>query len=262
MKRSEYNAVHAMNFSTLIHGRKSMAHLKWAIDNPREQTDAMLLGCAWHLALFEPADFDKRIFIFHGKKRIGAEWDECEKLASDAKGYALIEAQYESVIGMRDAVTRNAQARALLKSEGKGEFAIKWADAESEVECKGMLDRLCKIDYGGILQPWIIDGKTCGDCHPKALKYTVEDYGYHVQAAMYLDGANAMSGQIIDRRFAWIFQEKTPPYDTVVYEASDNQISEGRRIYKDLLKKYVECKKTNVWPGRQNLSEIDALEQM
>lgn len=257
MPRSDYEKVQAMNFSTLKNGLESMRQLKWSIGHPKERTDDMLVGCAWHLAVFEPGDFDKRIKVFEGKTRRGAEWDAVELAASKINGYALTLKQHDLVLSMAQCLTENAQARSLLQCQGKGEQTIQWIDLETGITLKGIIDRLCTVEYSGLSQPFVIDGKTTASLDERSIKQIVIENAYHMQAAMYLDGLNTIAE--CPRRFAWIFQEKEPSFDAVVYEPSDDLLALGRQQYRRLLKEYSECLHANKWPGRQNLSESDAI---
>lgn len=57
---------------------------------------------------------------------------------------------------------------------------------------------------------------TAGSVHPDALAKTVADYGYDVQAAHYLRTWKEATGE--DRRFRFIFVEKTAPFEVGVVE--------------------------------------------
>lgn len=97
------------------------------------------------------------------------------------------------------------------------------------------------------------DLKSCEDASPDACIRAVETYGLDVQAAHYLDVWKAATGE--DRRFEFVFVEKTEPFEVCVVRLLDDpaaeadwmlsarsKIAEARRIWR-------ECLEANHWPG-------------
>ena len=93
MARDEYDKIDAMNISTLIHGKPSMAHLKYAMEHPTESTDALRIGIATHIAVFEPNRVESTFFIAPKRARRSNEdkqwWADFEAKAQEAKGIVL-----------------------------------------------------------------------------------------------------------------------------------------------------------------------------
>lgn len=99
-----------------------------------------------------------------------------------------------------------------------------WHDEEWGIECKGEAD---------IVLPYydcLVDIKTSSDPTPIAFKRSVFEFGYHVQAAMYLrmlkhsgdDFGNVES-------YMWTVIRNKPPYDVWCYECSEDLIRAGER---------------------------------
>ncbi len=106
---------------------------------------------------------------------------------------------------------------------------------------------------------------TAGSVHPDALAKTVADYGYDVQAAHYLRTWREATGE--DRKFRFIFVEKTAPFEVGVVElyaddigrpASDYQPDEALTgdWFADAEQKLMRarmqwraCLDSGVWPG-------------
>lgn len=106
---------------------------------------------------------------------------------------------------------------------------------------------------------------TAGSVHPDALARTVATYGYDVQALHYLQTWKAATGE--DRRFQFIFVEKSAPYEVGVVElyndgtmrpASDYQpdeqltgdwFADADQKLTRARRQWRHCLDTGVWPG-------------
>ena len=99
----------------------------------------------------------------------------------------------------------------------------------------------------------LYDFKTTEDASPDAVIRSVMNYGYDVQAAHYLAVWKAATGE--DRKFRFVFVEKSAPYEVAVVELANDPASEAdwmltahskaaeaRRIWGD-------CLAANDWPG-------------
>lgn len=248
--RQEYDSWKYINISTLLQGRKTMAEMKYAIDHPKAETDAMRIGTAVHAAIFEPDTFGEKVVTFSGRrsktrksaKKI-SKWDDFQ--ADNADNTILTDKQMFEVIQVRDSIRKFEPLKTLLASKGRNELSIKWTDEETRLECKGRLDRVC--EWNG--QTVVLDLKKCQDASKDGFSRTLSDYGYHIRAAWYLDGLAAI--QKGERRFFFILCEANPPYLCNWFDAHDDNglIEEGRKVYRRLLREYKAAKESNVWPG-------------
>ena len=84
------------------------------------------------------------------------------------------------------------------------------------------------------------DFKTARNAGNRAWARQVNDYGYHVQAALYMDVYNAATGE---NRNDWRFviQENVHPYQTAKRYLAREFIIEGRREYQSALSFYAAC---------------------
>jgi hypothetical protein len=130
----------------------------------------------------------------------------------------------------------------VLMEEGSPEVSLFWTDEETGVSCKARLDWL--------MADGILDVKSTEDASRYAFRKSIADYGYHMQAAFYLDGWRAVTGEEASPD-SFIFEaiEKTRPYGLAFYYADQEMIDEGRNKYKNLLRLYAECLRTSNWPG-------------
>jgi hypothetical protein len=74
----------------------------------------------------------------------------------------------------------------------------------------------------------------------------VAKFGYHGQLAFYADGLAAIEPASITPLIIAIQNEA--PFDVVVFTMAD-AVEEGRKLYRRLLRQYIECRRTNYWPG-------------
>lgn len=253
----EYARWAAINHSTLRHFARSPLHARYAMLHPDDPTEAQAFGSALHKAILEPDIFpatycaapriDKRTTA--GK----AEWAAFQQ-ANASKGI-LTEDEYAQCLAMRDAVWSHPAAAEILRSPGVHEVSAVWQDKDTQAMCKGRLDRY------GYWQRWptIADVKTARDAGRRPFSRAIETYGYAEQAAMYLDGAQALAPVEVDRRFVFIVAEKEPPYAVAVYELDVDAIEAGRKRYRAHLQQYAECMATSSWGGYGNGVELISL---
>ena len=100
----------------------------------------------------------------------------------------------------------------------------------------------------------ITDWKTTSNASPDELPLQMYKYGYHIQAAFYIDAIRSIKGNIpID--FYFIFVEKEAPYGVSVVKCStgleedDWFLKIGRQEYLRAAQLWVDCHKTNKWCG-------------
>src|SRR5690606_32209920 len=128
-------------------------------------------------------------------------------------------------------------------------------DEATGVMCRAMVDHL-PHDTSGL--HILADLKTTTDASPRALSKTVAQYGYHQQAAWYLDGYRAM-WEGSDPAMLFVFVEKAAPYLVSVVELDRHALAVGAELNRRALHIYAECRATGVWPGHSPEIELVAL---
>ena len=83
------------------------------------------------------------------------------------------------------------------------------------------------------------------------------NYGYHSQAAWYLDLARDLGHPA--RAFAFIVQEKEAPYLVTVIELPPELVDIGRRRNRAALERFRDCTESGVWPGYEGEHNDDIL---
>jgi exodeoxyribonuclease VIII len=204
-----------------------------------EQTKAMLIGSAVHCAVLEPATFPHRYTVApsaDGRTKAGKEL--LARFAEDNAGKTILPAgDYDQVVAMANATWRHPAARNILTG-GQAEMSI----------FKDHHGALCKVRPDWITEDLLVDVKTTQDASPDAFSKACWNYRYHVQAALYLDVANAAMADRFSS-FVFIAIEKPAPFQVAVYVADAAMVEAGRVVYHRDLATYRKCVETDTWPG-------------
>jgi hypothetical protein len=237
MTREQYDAIDAVNFSTLKYMRQSPKHYRNALTNPTEDSTTFMFGRAVHASILEPDRFPLDFAVWRGDRRAGKEWEAFK--AANAGRTIIKEEEYTAVVAMRNSVRSHPGAGPLL-AQGEAERSLAWTDPDTGIKCKARLDWV-----GGS----IVDVKTAVDIDPLRFGATVARYGYHLQAAFYRMAVTNALG-LVDMPFHIIAVEKSAPYDVVPYQLDDASLFAGEEEVRGLLAQLKSCREKNEWPGR------------
>lgn len=226
---------------------------KWERDNPPQASKALDLGTAAHkqvlgvgpkLAVVDAADWRTKAA------------QEAREQARAAGAVPLLAHEYANVTAMGDALRAHPLASALLDpAVGRHEQSLFWLDTKHGVQRRARLDVLPEsVDE----HMSIVDYKTTVSAEPSAVARSIANYGYHFQAAWYIDAVVAL-GLASTASMLFIFQEKTPPYLITVAEPDPDAILVGRAKNDRALEVYAECVATDTWPGYSSGIETVAL---
>lgn len=244
MQREEYDAIDAVNWSTLKHLGKSPAHYLHAITTPGEDTDARQRGRVTHLAVFEPERF-RRDVVVYPDRRAGKEW---QAFALKNEGKEIITPRmFEAATAIANAA-RNHPLAAKYLAGGASERTVRWTYRSPEIAhlevfelaCKGRLDFVAEAGA-------IVDLKSTRDGSPTGFAREVLRYEYHAQAAFYVDGYEAETG--VRLPFLFVAVEATAPFVTQVYRLPEDVLELGRERYRQLLAHLNVCRRERRWPG-------------
>lgn len=250
VSNEDYHAAPGVSKSGLDRLARSPAHYLAYLREDRRETPALRLGRLIHSAILEPdslalaiaPDCDKRT-------KAGKEaWAGFERQAAGCQIVTADEA--EQVRRMRDAVYTHPAARRLLFAPGVAEASGWWFDQTSGELCR------CRPDYwreDGIL----VDLKTTEDAG-SAFAKSCANYRYHVQAAFYSDGVEAVTGES-PAGFVFVCVEKAPPYAVAVYSLAPMDVELGRAIYQRNLMTLAECKISHQWPAYPETIQVLSL---
>lgn len=123
--------------------------------------------------------------------------------------------------------------------------------AGQAIKMKGRPDFVAFINDG----PELCDLKVTNSVKPEKFSKSILNFGYHWQAAIYLDGFNAVQDQFCSQ-FSFIVVEDSPPFGVEVFKLSQRAIELGRAEYKQTLSKYLECQEKDNWPASSGQIQI------
>ena len=196
-----------------------------------EPSSAMRLGSLAHCAVLEPDELSKRYSTCLPRNTKAGKEQAAELAVAGIE--AVTESDMALALNMADAVRQHPYAAALL-ADGKAEQSFWWDDKATGQRCK------CRPDwYQGTT---IVDLKTCQDASPNAFARACATFGYHTQAAHYLNGTFA-------DRFVFVAVEKTYPYAVGVYELDTAAMAAGAEQCRIGLQTISDCRAINEWPG-------------
>lgn len=164
------------------------------------------------------------------------------KEAARAEGkIPVTAADYASIEAMADRLSSHTLAMRLL-SDGEPEVSAYALDEET-----GVLRR-CRFDWLG--STVLTDYKSALSADPRDLagRYGgVKKWGYDAQAAWYLDLARDLGHPAA--AFAFIFQEKTAPYQVTVAYIDDADLWDARQRNRAALERFRDCTESGIWPA-------------
>jgi exodeoxyribonuclease VIII len=248
---SEYNALTGLRASVLKELVKSPLHAKYAEDNIKDNTPALLLGRWLHSYILEPDNFAKKHHFLDEKLDLRKSADKERKaLLVQEFGENIIDLQTAEVLkNIRKSAYINQSITNTLKAVSEVELSLQWQ--ERGLECKARLDAYSE-QLGAI-----IDIKTCQDASKSGFSRTINNFNYHLQAAHYLAGA-AENGIKADK-FIFIAFEKNAPYASAIYLLDIGTIGTAQTQREFLLELYKKCKQRGLWPSYSNKVENIAL---
>ena len=201
---------------------------------PPKESPALLCGTAAHAALLTPDKF-KNDFVSMPpsiKVRRGKAWDD---FLNANKDKTIIPADVMDYCLHLQTIVPTTMAGAFLESCSRRETVAFWNDEPSAVDMKARLDAVsddCSL---------ILDLKTCQDCSIDAFLRDADNFGYDVQAAIYIDALKALGKNV--KQFAFICIEKNYPVDVAChfFEPNCDFVNAGRYHYQNALAFFAEC---------------------
>jgi hypothetical protein len=225
--------------NTPSHAR--MAHPRLNPNYKPKESGRFDIGTAAHDALLEGLDI-VTVCDF-------ADWRTKAAQAARDDAYALgktplLPDQYQQVLDMcaaaKLAITRCADLDGMQLSQGKSEQTILWVD-KTGAHCRA------RTDWMHDDRSLILDYKTTDIKNPAAWMRAIPGNGYDVQAAFYKRGVKSVTG--IDPDFVFFVQETDAPYNCYFVGMPPAYLEIGALKVQAAMTKWVECLRTNTWPG-------------
>jgi hypothetical protein len=232
---------------------KSPAHLQAARRIPHKETPALILGKALHARVLEPDTYSERFTVAPKVDRRTKAGKQAWQEFTDANPGATILSENDAgtLENMAAAIDAHPLGQHLFK-HGAAELTGLYRDPSTQVPCKFRPD-YCR-EQDGIL----LDLKTTLDASPAAFERSIQQYGYHFQAAMYWHGFYRVTGTPA-QDFLFVVVEKQPPYAVAVYRIDEQSLNAGRRQYRKALDAYARCLNSDLWPAYSDHVEATSL---
>lgn len=224
------------------------ASFRWKQDNP-EAKEEFDIGNATHLLVLEPEIFKTKVALIEGKTKSGeaskgyqSQDAKDKRDAARAAGLIpLLPEQMEQVEGMRASLAADPIAQFAFR-ETEIERSMFWRDPEFGFWCKTRPDALPKS------RRYLVDLKTSTSADPEDFRRAVVNWGYHQQAAWYLDGVNHVLG-VRPERFAFVVVAKTPPYLVSTCWLDEEAIGWGVKLNRYARGVFAWCLEHDAWPS-------------
>lgn len=213
---------------------KAPALYRWQLDHPVHK-DVFDVGSAAHklvLGVGDPIEV-----IYANDWRTKAAQEARDTARADGK-IPLLGGDWERVQAMAEALKGHRLAMRLL-NVGAPEVSAYAEDDETGVM------RRCRFDWLGT--SILTDYKTSFSADPATFIKAAINFGYDQQAAWYRDVAADLGHDA--QAFAFIVQEKEPPYLVTVVELPAELVERGRARNRRALDRFAECMESGVWPG-------------
>lgn len=251
MSDAEYDKLPGLRASLLTKGRETMADFRWAEDHPRDPSQAMIIGQALHKLILQPDEFPKHFARAPSEEKRKAA-DKAAWAEMEARGlWPIRKDDWDNIHRMRDAVVKHETARELLALPALREAVVTWEDEKTGIPCKAKLDVWVK---SGFKDPWtqqeypcVIDLKTSRNPTERDFAMAMWNFGYHIQAAHYLAGADAVASA--PRKWVFIVVRNEPPHLVKVYDFHESGIDFGRTERDQIMAQLKEAKDSGLWPG-------------
>jgi len=215
-----------------------------------DKTAALDMGSALHCMLLEPDHFDKRFIVapaFNRRTAQGKADEQAFLNEINVRGMCVMNAEEGRKLQlMRESVLAHHPARFFLEADGPCESSMYWSDPETE--------ELCRIRPDKYLtgRPVIVDVKKVSDMARFARH--IEEFRYHVQAAMYCEGFY----RCCDAHPQFVFIAVSEAidcgrYPVRVFELHDDDMSAGFELFRRDLNTFHSCRLSNNWGGVETI---------
>lgn len=240
-----YHAHPAFSKSQLDKINRSPAHYLHSLNN-HYQSEAMRVGSLMHTYILEPETvWDRYVMEPNGidrrTKQGKAQWADFVEQTAGREVISI--ADRDKALAISTSVNNHPVASSILGAPNKvTEGSFFWVDEKTGLSLRCRPD-LYLPDLGVI-----VDLKTSQSAKPGEFKRSAWNYRYHVQAAMYSAGVEAVTGQKISD-FIFLVVETEAPFLVSVFYSSPEFIERGRWDYEQNLLTAAECKANDSWPG-------------
>lgn len=229
---------------------KSPRAYQYFMEEENKKTKDLVVGQLLHCMILEPNKVVERFkrAEFPGTTTEG----KAERAEAKAKGIELVNASdFDECVAMAEAVLNHQTAGVLFTDDIQRHCEVEYyfnLDVNGTlIPCKAKADQRFLFPDGSAC---ILDVKTCRDAflHPEDLQKVILNYGYHIQAAWYLDHDKFCNPENPAKDFYFVFVSKEQPHLVTVFRLDEAWLELGRKEYQKGMEIYAECLKTGEYP--------------
>lgn len=230
----DYLAEPGWNPSRLVHGLKSMKHMReyQGSDKPDR---AKLVGSMTHTLIFEPETFHERYAIWTGGRRDKRIVAYREFMEENADQEITNPDEFEQARIVSEAVLADYVAASLLNTT---DHEVSLFCEDLGLQCKGRVDAL-----GGL----IVDLKTTTNTQAHAFGRVFSNLAYGAKLACYKRWAELLGHEVAE--VYTIAVEVKPPYDVAVYRVPEAVLENAWPRVERVMRRIPECEASGTWPG-------------
>ena len=237
---ADYRADPGINISALKHMRHSPAKARHRIDAGSRPSPAQTLGTAIHMAILEPDRFFESYALRPDVDARTKAGKEALAEAQTGGKELLTKADFEGALTLAARVREHDFYRRFVEG---GVYESSWFAAHHlGLRMKGRLD--VWLPEKNV----IVDLKTCDLADERVFAKDAIKYGYHCQAAWYMDLVAAVTGKPVEG-YVILALEKSEDRDLRAFWLDPELIERGREDYKTWLSLWWACEQTGCWPG-------------
>lgn len=233
---------------------------RWVKGYGKAETDSLSYGNMLDAFILDNAKFASQFAMqpetyindkdeqkaWSGNSKVCKEW----KAGQIAAGKDIISSdQMAMVIRAKEVMYQDEVIKGILEtSDFQVMILAEWHDKETGlvIPVKCLIDIVPRKDSQ--FHMYIADLKSCRTAAPGQWAREVYNWGYHVQAAFYMDMHEAATGEVRNG-FAHILQESYEPFEVGKRMLSEEFVELGRDKYEEAMKKYCHCLKSGVFGG-------------
>jgi len=210
-----------------------------------DETPAMRLGTALHLAILEPdrfAELVRPMPKYDGRTREGKAGKVTWGQLNPGK-IAVPEDEYAQAVAAA-AMVRKKHGPATALREGRAELSM-WWDGPDGVELR------CRPDFCDLDRGIVVDVKsTSRGLGDREIVRFLTDHHAAMQAAMILDAVFRLTGKsVVHGMHLLVVDLSADPIDMRLVEIGEDWLLYGEQQFQTALRTYRECKLTDTWPS-------------
>ena len=220
---------------------ESPAKYRWQLTQPVTTSDAFDVG---HVVHAKVLGVGLPVWVIDAE-----DWKKpvhrAERDAARSYGFTpMLREQHATTERMAEAVLTNTAARAALEAQGDVELSMWWTDPDSQIDCKGRVDKAAATDAGTSL----VDLKSAADGSPRGFTSSAAKYGYRLQGGAYCDGWDCITGER-PAGFLFITVETDAPHLVATYSLTEWDIDAGRAKWREACARLADYRARDLWPA-------------